>query len=595
MFKPPSKDVLVPIETKPHKRVIAALDLEGTGGVDTFESASIVDAHRKVFTKDRDTLFRELFSRRYRGAHIYVHYLTYDFGMMMPFMPLPYKAYLVQGKVYRVNVYDGHKHVFYLHDSLGMMHGLPLSVVGEAIDLPKLPTPPMYTSAEKVVPEWRCKEHDIKWCPRCYNVRDSEIVYKAMTLYQDTMLSLGSDVQNTLASTAMTLFRRSFLDEEYVKPFKYRNDFARKAYYGGRVEPFVWGNMDHQNYYDFHSLYPAMMRDYPFPDPNTLVGPWENRDPKFIYDYEGFSDVTVKCPSMHIPILPYRHKGKLYFPKGTIRGVWTHCELRYAVTLGYVIEVVHRTMFARSTCRPFVRYVDRLWELRQDAKARGDQRQIVYKTMANSLYGKFGQRSDAGLDQLFRLEDFPDDKDLTGCQTMEILGCVYVRKSLSGLGEPAYVIVPWAAYTTSYARIHLHEAMRQADFQVAYTDTDSIFTNLTMPTSSDLGALGLVDADLQLQVFAPKFYRYVTPVGKERIACKGVPLEYRAKYISQKEVEFQKAVGIYEAAVRKLTPSEWITTTRTMRHADPKREYYRIRGSKQNTWQSRAWDVNYLP
>jgi len=595
MVKWRSKDVLIPIEKKPRKRKIAALDLEGAGGVDSFISASIVDGQRKVFTKSRDVLFDEMFSRRYRGTHFYVHYLTYDFGMMMPFIPRPFKAYLVRGKVYRVNVYDGNKHVFYLNDSLGMFYNLALEVVGKAIGLPKLPTPPEFTSGDREIPEWHCEEHNRLWCPKCYNVRDSEIVYQAMTMYQDTMLSLGSSLQNTLASTAMTLFRRSFLDREYVKPFTYRNDFARLAYYGGRVEPFVWGQTDHQNYYDFHSLYAAMMHDHPFPDPNTLVGPWENRDPRFIYDYEGFSDVTVKCPSMHIPILPYRHKGKLYFPKGTIRGVWAHCELRYAVDHGYIIRQVHRTMFARQTCNPFVRYVDALWTLRQDAKGRGDQRQVVYKTMVNSLYGKFGQRSGSGLDQLFRLEDFPDDADLSGCQVMEILDCVYLRKPIGGLGEPAYVIVPWAAYTTAYGRIHLHRTLERADFQVAYTDTDSIFTELQMPTSSKLGHLGLVDTDLQLQVFAPKFYRYVTPKGKERIACKGVPLEYRAQYVSTKEVAFQKAVGIYEAAVRNMTPSEWITTTRRMRHADPKREYYRVRGSSQDLWQSRAWDVNRLP
>ena len=590
-----SRDVLTPIETKPHVRKIAALDLEGAGGVDSFVSASIVDGQRKVFTKSRDTLFDEMFSKRYRGTHFYVHYLSYDFGMMLPFIPLPFKAYLVRGKVYRVVISDGNKHTFYLNDSLGMFYNLALSVVGNAIGLPKLPTPPEFTSDAKVVPEWRCEEHDQKWCPKCYNVRDAEIVYRAMIMYQDTMLSLGSEVRNTLASTAMTLFRRSFLDREYVKPFPYRNEFARLAYYGGRVEPFIWGETSRQNYYDFHSLYAAMMHNHPYPDPDTFVGPWENRDIRFIFEYEGFSEVMVKCPSMHIPILPYRHKGKLYFPKGTMRGVWAHCELRYAVSLGYQIKAIYRTMFAKGTCNPFVSYVDALWSLRQEAKGRGDQREVIYKTMANSLYGKFGQRSGSGLDQLFRLEDIDEDADLTGYQMMEILDCVYVRKPLGGSDEPAYVIVPWAAYTTAYARIHLHQAMQRADFQVSYTDTDSIFTSLVLPTSSGLGDLGVVDTDLQLQVYAPKFYRYVTPQGKERIACRGVPAEYRAQYISTKEVAFQKAVGIYEAAVRNLTPSEWITTTRHMRYADPKRDYYRIRGSPQGLWQSRAWAVEHLP
>lgn len=588
-------EVFTPITSDPRVRTIGALDLEGQGGDDGFESGVIVLGRNRYFVKDRDELLSVLLAHRHRGVHFYVHYLTYDFGMLLPYIPVPYKALMVRGKVYRVSMYPAQKQVIHLNDSLGLFYNLPLSAIGKAIGLPKLPTPPRLLGESATVPEWSCTSHNRLWCVECYNLRDAQIVDRAVKMLQETMLDLGSDLRNTIASTAMILFRRCFLDTDYVKPWPYRNDFARLGYYGGRVEPFIMGLVQDQNYYDVHSLYPAMMKRYPFPDPNTLHGPWLNSDPKFIHEYEGFSDVLVECPPMHVPVLPYRTAGKLYFPIGTFRGVWAHCELRYALSQGYKIKEVYRTMFAWKVCHPFGDYVDTLYRMRRTAKRMGDPRHLVYKVMMNSLYGKFGQRCDGGLEQLFPLEDFDDKDDLTGMSTFELMNRVYVRKAIYTAHEPSYIIVPWAAYVTAYGRIHLHQVMQEADFDVAYTDTDSLFTSHRLPTGIELGELGKIELNVDLEVYAPKFYRYRSVDGAEKIACKGVPIEYRSEYVSQKQVTFRKAVGIYEAVVRKLTPSEWIEVTRRMRFADPKREYYSQRGDPKSTMYSRPWDVNRLP
>jgi hypothetical protein len=110
-----------------------------------------------------------------------------------------------------------------------------------------------------------------------------------------------------------------------------------------------------------------------------------------------------------------------------------------------------------------------------------------------------------------------------------------------------------------------------------------------------LGELDEKERGVTLEVFAPKFYRYFTSQGAEQIVCKGVPAEYQATYISNKEVEFQKAIGILEAIVRRLAPSEWVTAVRTMRMTNPKREYYHPRGAKEGVYMSHPYDVSSLP
>ena len=116
-----------------------------------------------------------------------------------------------------------------------------------------------------------------------------------------------------------------------------------------------------------------------------------------------------------------------------------------------------------------------------------------------------------------------------------------------------------------------------------------------MATGPGLGELGIKDVGVNVEFFAPKMYRYTASDKREVLTCKGVPSEYRATYMTNKEVEFAKAVGILEAAVRHLAPSEWVMTKRIMRETDPKREYYRVPGLTSGVYLSRPWDINALP
>ncbi|WKN02343.1 DNA polymerase [Methanosarcina spherical virus] len=47
----------------------------------------------------------------------------------------------------------------------------------------------------------------------------------------------------------------------------------------------------------------------------------------------------------------------------------------------------------------------------------------------------------------------------------------------------------WCSYVTTYARVKLFRAFKALNFEVAYCDTDSIFTNSKIESSKELGEL----------------------------------------------------------------------------------------------------------
>jgi hypothetical protein len=138
----------------------------------------------------------------------------------------------------------------------------------------------------------------------------------------------------------------------------------RDALYGGRVAPnrLHFSTKNNPNlvasYYDFVSLYPTCMKycKYPIGVPEIL---FESYVPK---DHFGLVKCTVLPPTnLHIPVLPMRHNGKLFFPlcsqcvkdqnttfncnhnedERKISGVYCTPELELAVEHGYRVLQTH--------------------------------------------------------------------------------------------------------------------------------------------------------------------------------------------------------------------------------------------------------------
>jgi hypothetical protein len=374
------------------------------------------------------------------------------------------------------------------------------------------------------------------------------------------------------------------LDDEYWTPFDYRNEFARRAYYGGRCEPFVLGWWDQVNVYDFHSHYPAQMVAKSFPNPNSTIGPRQPGKTAWILEYEGCSDCTVDVPHCQYPPLPLRVGWQVFFPVGQFRGTWCHNELRYAMTQGVRIKRVHTTMYSEDTISPFTGYVIDLWQKRKELKAQGSPRHIVYKLLLNSLAGKFGQRVDGALRELETMESYWKHGPRKGTEVMVLRDIAYAKVPIPVTHIPDYIIVPWAAYVTAYARIALHKAMLEVSGPILYVDTDSIMCFSDLPTGEELGDLELQAKGVIIDMIAPKMYDMVFETGERSPVAKGIPTEAQGDYVTYKEVEYMKALNWIEAARMKLDPSVWYEVKKRLMLSKPKRRYRAIPGFRERAW-----------
>jgi len=587
-------DHFLPSNGKVHAREIVAFDIEGDSGDRGFLQASVVSGDGRYIVDKPEDLAALWHSRSLRDCTWYAHNLGYDLGVILGVGGYPISVTLIAGNVFKGIYYRGKDHRVKFNDSANLMGFLSLNAVGKSVGMEKYPTPPDLLTEDDDIPEWVCPRHHRKWCVECYCLQDSEIVYKAVNLFQEFINSYGANLGNTLAATAMNLYRAAFMDREYLTPFPNRNDYARNAYYGGRVEPIAVGLWEDVNCYDVNSLYPYVMSVFPYPDPDTLVGPTHYTSLELINKYEGVSDVTVDVPYSDIPLLPYRYDGKLFFPYGRLRGHYTHIELRRAMSLGARIQIIHTTLYAKRTCAPFRSYVETLYKRRLEYKATGDPREFVVKRLLNSLYGKFGQHADGALVSLVPIEEYLTRKPVAGVENYTIGNRGYVRIPVAMYNIPSYLNTLWAAYVTAYARLTLFDYLCREDQQVVYCDTDSVFVLGNLPTGKELGQLKLEVEHATYIGYAPKLYRLIKPDGESVFKGKGIPPRYQAQFLKDGYVVFNRPTRWLESLKAGYAPSVWIEWAKKQQYTTPKRCYIPSEASPEFPRLSQPWEVSEL-
>lgn len=585
---------LTPITKEPKVREIAAFDVQGDGERGMVAGSLITEGGEGAYTEP-EALIDDMTTRRMRGVSVYSHRLTYDAGVLIPWLPEDTTLLFIGERLFKGRLRQSGKHKVYLGDSSNLWGGMSLSSLAKEVSLSRLPPPKeiVYRRPDKR-PQWpgdRLGKDRLQ----DFTASEARITYEAIRLLQRELDSLGGELKSTLPATAMDLFRRKYLGDEYWSPFYYRNSFARRAYYGGRCEPFTLGWWDCVNVYDFHSHYPAQMLGNSFPNPNSTVGPRQPGRLGWIQEKEGCSDCTVSVPFSMYPPLPYRVRGQTYFPVGVFRGVWCHNELRYALSLGVKIKQVHATLYSEDSVRPFDDYVADLWDKREKFRAQKSPRAAVYKLLLNSLSGKFGQREEGGLRELVSMGAYERMGHKRGVEFLELRRTVYAKVPIPTKRIPAYIIVPWAAYITAYARIALHRRILDTPGPVLYVDTDSLMCFSDLPTGSHLGQLGQQASGVVVDLIAPKMYDLVYPSGERRPVAKGVPVEVAGSYCTYKEVEYWKALNWVEAARMKLSPSVWTQVKRRVMFSAPKRKYKRIPGFRSDCWISEPLVANEIP
>ena len=365
-----------------------------------------------------------------------------------------------------------------------------------------------------------------------YNGQDCKALYDVLELTHDLVENkLGGEVGITTPSTAMKLFRRKYLahgsaptliprhmhfdsckDKTSVPPNSGMctgclHTWVRKGYYGGRTEIFRMAGVN-LKYYDLNSSYPAsMMLD--IPGGNKVE--CDTYEPeRYSKNYVGFVECIVHIPpECEIPPLPFRaDSGKLLFPAGTFGGTWSTEELEllnHPRVKGHVVSVTKCIWYRRV--KIFVDMVTDLYKYRDKSLPGYDLGlSTLAKLILNALYGKFGMKEERETIVLVREgESPPDDAKPAGGDTET--GIWYSTK----ISSPSYVIPQIAAHITALARVRLWHVMSSAldaGGKLYYCDTDSVITDVELPTDSALGALKdeFPGEPLTMEFMQPKVY-----------------------------------------------------------------------------------------
>lgn len=268
-----------------------------------------------------------------------------------------------------------------------------------------------------------------------------------------------------------------------------------------------------------------------------------------LYIVEATVHVKKGAVRRSITPLPVKKDGKLIFPEGTFRGVWTQFELSLFRQIPdlQVLEIHNILLFKADWL--FIEYVDTFYRLKSEAKKKGDA--VTYqvaKLFMNSLYGKWAEHKRTSV--MMTKEEFGEFileklSEMKGNASLEIAydldyGVIRVDgMQINAIGgyfevktreysEPYNVAI--STFITSVARSVLREyiyLVKKKGGEVYYCDTDSLIVDLrgleALKPYIDKYRLGYLDEEISniafVEINTLKDYKVYVPreaEGEER-------------------------------------------------------------------------------
>lgn len=448
---------------------------------------------------------------------------------------------------------------------------------------------------------------------REYVSTDSWICLKVMTRARDYIASIGGQIGATSGSSAVSVWRYMTSDEYCTGAVD--TPWLRRGYYGGRTEIFrsyTEGNLirnakgqvgyhdvigEHEGWrkwwtkdeltlrrlekedkvsiareatirgYDINSMYPyCMMAEYP----EYLV-----KDPG-LEKAKGMGEITVSVPhDLFVCPLPHRTTdGRLLYPVGVFRGVWTYDEIRFAESIGCKVLEIHSAYGCNTLLRPFDDFITTLYRKRKESTDKAEK--LFLKVVMNSLYGKIASKSI--VTRTVSKHTLLKDKSR---RMAEVKWINHNRGLLDyRTPPPPYVNVCWGAMITANARLLLTKGMIQVPPEkLIYCDTDSIYAKeTTLPESDDIGGMKLEKTAEVMSVIQPKAYKL-----DDFYRAKGVPrpkmkkdehghttkeieVDYAKQYLEEGHTEFMAPIRFRASLTSKRgKANQWVPHSRSMK------------------------------
>lgn len=382
------------------------------------------------------------------------------------------------------------------------------------------------------------------WSLRCETIKycelDCKILYDILKKFNYLIFSkylINIHRCPSLPSLAFTIYRAKYLKDAKI-PLISGNIYEdiRKSYTGGAVDVYK-ANGKNLFTYDVNSLYPFVMLTKNVPVGNinffegdiTKLKPWS--------ELFGFFKVKVTAPdNLEHPII----QTKLRVGKAGVRtvaplGTWTEWlfteEIINAMNHGYKFEIIKGYTFDQANI--FEEYVKDLYEIKV-SHSKSDPMYLVAKLLLNSLYGRFGMSNDMEHHVLIankRMDEFLNKyciSDVIPLNNAKSLISYSDEQELETImsenSTKANISVSIASAITAYARIHMSQFKNTPDYDLFYSDTDSIVTNKPLPDAKVGKAIGLMKLENNLSegVFlAPKVYGGILADGTKFTKVKG--------------------------------------------------------------------------
>lgn len=486
----------------------------------------------------------EIMKRKYRGYRFVAHNGgNYDFGFIISEIidrDYSYNFLEKNNSMFYIKINDSNGKNRYLQDSMELLMSSLGKIAGEFTDYEKLDF-----DLDKIDKLHRMSKEDINKMSEYLEI-DCKSLYKSLFTFTDIIDELSDGKctpQLTMGSTAINMFRTKFQREEIPQSFQVDNELSymeqrgeyldsiepkiRESYFGGRTEVYkMYGeNLKH---YDVNSLFPHIYTNKKMPVGKPKHMPDIGRDCLDMTDCGGVAKITGFVPDIKIPVLPYRHtvdkQEKVLFPTGEISGWYTLAEIRYAIEVGALENVVVENCLLSRYGKPFKEYGETLYDMKKNIdKEKEPAKYWIVKLLLNSFYGKFAldreQSSWIRVDNPIKYIKENDTKLIPINEKLEDKG-VFKEPQISGA---KYIIPRIATCITSKARIEMHKWFKKIGYDnIWYCDTDSIVTDKTIETGEGLGEMDLENEIEKGYFLAPKVYAELTPDGKTRTKAKGM-------------------------------------------------------------------------
>lgn len=364
-----------------------------------------------------------------------------------------------------------------------------------------------------------------------YCMEDCRVLFRVLHSLHDHALKYGIDLRGTLGSTAWATAKAALDLPDAELPWQLWRRI-RQADKGGRMfvgRIFSRGPGAH---FDIRNAYPGALAraSLPVGRPRELGG--RNARAALQRSRPGVYSISVNVPeSTFIPSLPWRNGGRLVYPTGTFGGTWALPEILAAIDRGVEITGVHSAVVWEGEAMLFADLM-RDWYAIRRAVGKDTPLGSWQSRLAKALTGKFSELPDRE-----RVICHPDTIKICLREKRCRNGCTgrcgrYTQMDLLGYvwSAPYWKLAPsghahWSAYLRSMTRVQwLEAAERYAPGDLVYGDTDSIWATGRIrpePLTEDLGAWELKHPYTELEIRAPKVYRFLD--GSGRAITRGSP------------------------------------------------------------------------